>query len=75
MILSLSPYLSEVKSLLGADYEYWSEVDDDIKISKLIEQLYYLWKKNPDNLLLNRVDLQDYLSVDNLKQTITNLKK
>ncbi|MFV8373867.1 UDP-glycosyltransferase [Flavobacterium sp. LB1P71] len=75
MILSLAPYLSEVKRLLGVDYEYWSEVDDEIKISKLIEQLYHLWKKNPDNLLLNRVDLQDYLSVDYLKQTIINLKK
>jgi hypothetical protein len=75
MILSLAPYLSEVKRLLGVDYEYWSEVDDANKITKLIEQLYNLWKENPSNLLLNRVDLQEYLSVDYLKQTIINLKK
>ncbi|WP_369769523.1 UDP-glycosyltransferase [Flavobacterium sp. WC2416] len=75
MILSLAPYLSEVKRLLGVDYEYWSEVDDINKISKLIEQLYILWKKNPENLLLNRIDLQEYLSVDYLKQTIINLEK
>jgi hypothetical protein len=74
-ILSLAPYLSEVKRLLGVDYEYWSEVDDDNKITKLIEQLYSLWKQNPNNLLLNRNDLQEYLSVDYLKQTITTLKK
>lgn len=75
MILSLAPYLSEVKRLMGVDYEYWSEADDINEISKLIEQLYTLWKENPDNLLLNRIDLQEYLSVDYLKQTITNLKK
>jgi hypothetical protein len=72
-ILSLAPYLSEVKRLLGVDYEYWSEADDVNKIAKLIEQLYNRWKQNPDNLLLNRIDLQDYLSVDYLKQTINNL--
>ncbi|SEG51272.1 UDP-glycosyltransferase [Flavobacterium urumqiense] len=75
MILSLAPYLSEVKRLLGVDYEYWSEVDDVTKISKLIEQLYTRWKENPENLLLNRRDLQEYLSVDYLKQSIINLKK
>jgi hypothetical protein len=73
MILSLSPYVSEVKRLLGVDYEYWSEVDDEEKIAFLIEQLYYLWKEKPEGLLLNRTDLQDYLSVDYLKQTINSL--
>lgn len=75
MILSLAPYLSEVKRLMGVDYEYWSEVDDVTKISKLIEQLYTRWKENPENLLLNRSDLDEYLSVDYLKQSIINLKK
>jgi hypothetical protein len=74
-ILSLAPYLSEVKRLLGVDYEYWSEVDDANKVAKLIEQLYNLWKENPSNLLLNRVDLQEYLSVEYLKKTINSLKK
>lgn len=75
MILSLAPYLSEVKRLLGVDYEYWSEVDDANKVAKLIEQLYNLWKENSGNLLLNRVDLQEYLSVEYLKKTINSLKK
>ena len=73
MILSLSPYLSEVKRLLGIEYEYWSDVDDIKKIAKLIEKLYGLWKENPKNLLLNRSDLEGYLSVDYLKQTIIDL--
>jgi hypothetical protein len=75
MILSLSPYLSEVKRLLGVDYEYWSDVDDIKKIAKHIEKLFNLWKENPENLLLNRIDLEYYLSVDYLKHTINNLNK
>lgn len=75
MILSLSPYISEVKRLLGVDYEYWSEVDDINKIANIIEKLYNLWKENPKNLLLNRIDLENYLSVDYLKQTINDFKK
>ena len=74
-ILSLAPYLSEVKRLLGVDYEYWSDVDDVAKIAKLIEQMYSRWKENPENLLLNRIDLHEYLSVEYLKQSIINLKK
>lgn len=75
VILSLAPYYSETRRLLGNDYEYWSEVDDSKKIAKLIEQLYNRWKENPENLLLNRNDLQVYLSVDYLKLTIINLHK
>jgi hypothetical protein len=74
VILSLAPFHSEVKRLLGIDYQYWSEVDDVSKIAKLIEELYNLWKENPENLFLNRIDLQEYLSVGYLKQTIDNLK-
>jgi len=74
-ILSLAPFYSETKRLLGADYDYWSEVDDIQKIASIIEKLYHLWKLNPANLLLNRSDLEDYLSVDYLKQTINNLQK
>jgi DNA-directed RNA polymerase len=75
VILSLAPCHSEVKRLLGVDYQYWSEVDDVSKVAKLIEELYNLWKENPESLLLNRIDLQEYLSVGYLKQTINNLKK
>lgn len=74
VLLSLAPYYSEVRRLLGNDYEYWSEVDDVEKIAKLIEKLYRLWKQNPDNLLLNRNDLEEYLSVSYLQKVITNLK-
>ncbi|MBC7845876.1 MAG: UDP-glycosyltransferase [Flavobacterium sp.] len=73
-ILSLAPYHSETRRLLGFGYPYWSEVDDVEKIAGLIGKLYELWKQNPDNMLLNRRDLEDYLSTDYLKKIINNLK-
>jgi hypothetical protein len=73
-ILSLAPYYSEIRRLLGSDYPYWSEVDDVGKIAALIAKLYQLWKQNPDNLLLNRADLEDYLSINYLKMVINDLK-
>jgi hypothetical protein len=75
MIISLSPFYSETRRLLGNDYEYWSEVDDIPKIADIIGELFNLWKKNPINLLLNRSDLEDYISVGYLKQTIKDLHK
>jgi len=72
-ILSLAPYYSETRRLLGEDYPFWAEVDDVNKIAQLIEQLYQLWKQNPDSLLLNRTDLESYVSVDYLQEKIDNL--
>jgi len=72
-ILSLAPYYSETRRLLGEDYPFWSEVDDVNKIAQLIEKLYQLWKQNPDTLLLNRTDLESYVSVDYLQEKIDNL--
>lgn len=74
MILSLAPYYSETRRLLGNDYEYWSEVDNVEKIAALIEKLYQLWKQSPEKLLLNRSDLEEYLSVNYLKKVIDDLK-
>ncbi|WP_026727807.1 hypothetical protein [Flavobacterium denitrificans] len=72
-ILSLAPYYSETSRLLGDDYPYWSEADDVRRIAFLIEQMYQQWKINPDNLLLNRKDLEEYVSLSYLKQIIENL--
>jgi hypothetical protein len=73
-ILSLAPYYSETKRLLGDDYLYWAEVDEVGKIAAIIEKLYYLWKQNPSNLLLNRSDLVGYLSADYLKKIMINFQ-
>jgi glycosyltransferase involved in cell wall biosynthesis len=75
VILLLAPYYSETKRLLGKDYEYWSEVDDVHRIANSIEKLYHLWKKDPANLLLNRSDLDDYISVDYLKEIINKIQE
>jgi hypothetical protein len=75
IILSLAPYYSETRRLLGSDYAYWAEVDDVPRIAALIGQLYCLWKQNPKELLLNRSDLEAYLSVGYLKKTIHDLAK
>lgn len=72
-ILALGPYNSETRRLLGSDYPYLAEVDDVENISKLIEKLYILWQQNQDNLILNRSDLEFYLSADYLKEVINNL--
>ena len=74
IILSLAPYYSETRRLLGDDYPYWSEQDDVVKIASIIEKLYQLWKQNPDNLFLNRKDLEEYLSVYYLKKVINELQ-
>lgn len=75
MILSLAPCNSEVKRLLGEDYQYWAEVDDAIAVSQLIGKLYFLWKNDSKSLALNRPDLEYYLSVSYLKGAIENLGK
>ena len=75
VILSLAPYYSETRRLLGSNYEYCAETDDVEKIGSLIEKLYLLWKQNPDSLLLNRSDLEEYLSADYLKVVINSLDK
>ena len=72
-ILSLAPFYSETRRLLGNDYDYWTETDDVERIGAHIEKLYLLWKQNPDSLLLNRSDLTAYLSVSYLQKVISNL--
>jgi hypothetical protein len=75
VILALTPYYSETKRLLGDDYIYWAEIDHMEKIASLIEKLYVLWKQNPEQILLNRPDLNDYLSVAHLKKVIYGLSE
>lgn len=73
-LLLLSPYYSEIRRLLGSDYVYWSEADDENKIFLLIEELYLAWK-NKELKELNREDLESYLSVSYLKNTLDELNE
>ncbi|WP_236548022.1 glycosyltransferase family protein [Polaribacter septentrionalilitoris] len=71
-ILLLSPFYSETKRLLGENYPYVCEADNVLKIAELIEQLYKAWNQNSE-LLLNRLDLINYLGLNYLKETINKL--
>ena len=71
-ILLLSPYYSETKRLLGANYSYWSEADDELKLYSHIETLYQKWKSH-DLKELDREDLKSYLGNAYLKNSICNL--
>ncbi|WNH11634.1 hypothetical protein [Thalassobellus suaedae] len=73
LILHLGPLNSETKRLLGEEYEYHSRVDDVGKIALLIERLYYIWKEDPNRLVLYREDLLYYISKDYLKKSINDL--
>lgn len=72
-ILLLSPYYSETKRLLGSDYPYWTEADDESKLFSHIESLYKKWKKKELNDL-DREDLKAYLGNDYLKNSFISLK-
>lgn len=74
-ILLLGPPLSESRRLLGNDYPYWAEIDDEKKIAGLLSELYHKWKKGEQELQLERRDIVEYLSADNLANIIQNLEK
>lgn len=73
-ILSLAPEQSETKRLLGKDYPYWAEQDDEQKIAEIISQLFVLWKKNNGVTKLDRPDLTAYLSSAHLKEVLDTLQ-
>lgn len=70
LILHLGPYKSESKRLLGESYDYWAEIDDVSRISKIITKLYNQWKQNPESMVLNRQDLEEYLSLSYLNKVM-----
>lgn len=69
-ILVLGPEKSEVRRLLGEDYEWCAEADDIDKTANLIRELYQRWKSNPKELILKRDDIKHYLSSTFLKKQI-----
>lgn len=73
-ILLLSPYYSETKRLLGANYPYWAEADDELKLYDHIVTLYQKWKTKTLNNL-DREDLEQYLGNDYLKNTLLSIDK
>jgi hypothetical protein len=72
-ILLLSPYYSEMRRLLGNDYEYWSETNNTLKIEALISKLYECWLNNKNIELSKFSELSEYLSDKNLASVIHKL--
>lgn len=72
-ILYLGPKKSESRRLLGEEYKYCSEIDNEELIADLISELYEEWKIAGNNLELNRPDLNYYLSKDNLEKTMKSI--
>ncbi len=74
-IIILGPYYSEVRRLLGRDYQYWAEANNVDSIQTIINRVYLLWNNAASDLTLNRKDLVEYSTEIYLKKTIDNLMK
>ncbi len=72
-ILLLGPYYSEVRRLLGEDYPYWAEIDDEEAIFSHIKALYTIWANKQMLQLPDRDAHVEYLSPTYLKKVILNL--
>lgn len=72
-ILLLSPYYSETRNLLGKEYAYWSETDDEEKIFEVLVLLLNNWKNNIHQELENYKPLREYLTVPHLFYKINSL--
>lgn len=74
-ILLLGPPKSESRRLLGQDYAYWAEIDDAQKICLLLEELFNKWEDSQEDLILDRQDLEDYLSISHLSNVLNSDSK
>ena len=72
-ILHLGPEKSEVRRLLGSNYEYHAEADDVEEIAGKIEKLFIMWQNSPENHNLKRKDIEEYLSEAYLERVINKL--
>ncbi len=61
-ILLLGPHYSESRRLLGEDYPWWSEINDEEKIFEIIKELYLNWRSTHNQLDFNCNELKYYLS-------------
>lgn len=72
-ILLLGPPKSEVRRLLGENYSFWAEIDNEEKISQLLLELYENWETGQGNT--DYQEIKNYLSETHLKETIENLSR
>lgn len=72
-ILLLGPYYSECRRLLGEEYSWWSEIDDEERIGEILESLYITWRENGHDKKEDFRDLQFYLSYKQLQEVFNHL--
>lgn len=72
-IIILGPNKSELNRLLTKDYPYSAEIDDEIRISQIIEELYVQWLKCPESLSLDKPELNNYISENFLETVFSKL--
>ncbi|GAB1855732.1 hypothetical protein MHTCC0001_05660 [Flavobacteriaceae bacterium MHTCC 0001] len=70
LIFHLGPKKSEVRRLLGEDYQYKAEINDEFKIANVFEKLYNKWIENNNDFKLNRKDLEFYLGKEYLQSQL-----
>ena len=69
-ILHLGPKYSETKRLLGENYPYCSEINDEQSILRILQKLFDDWLIHRKTLVLNRPDLEAYLGKRHLKEQL-----
>lgn len=72
-ILLLGPYYSESRRLLGEDYPWWSEIDDEQHIFIAIKSLYKNWADKKEEKKGEYDHLKTYLSVPNLRRVLGDM--
>lgn len=70
-ILLLGPPKSEVRRLLGKEYSFWAEIDDEEKISQLVGELYKNWEEG--QITTDFQEIKKYLSETHLKNILEGL--
>lgn len=73
-ILAITPYYSETKRLLGVDYPYVVDFDDEFGILNSFDCLFKKWSSNGKTAKLDRADLSYYLSSIYMKEQIVEDK-
>ncbi|TDN89159.1 hypothetical protein DET49_10775 [Salegentibacter sp. 24] len=72
-ILLLGPRKSEARRLLGEEYPWWSEIDDEERIINLLSQLFLKWEEISGNFNVDYSEIKYYLSEEHLKNVIQTL--
>jgi len=72
-ILILGPYYSETRNLLGMEYPYWGEINDEATITTLLTSLFTAWVACSGNSTLNKPDIAAYLGAASIDKAFKEM--